>query len=317
MKLKKILFMVFFSLIAFAVTSSMAQMSANPPNVAEKIREMGNKLNPTVIQGTIKLYMPLLAQSSKEGVKVTNDEKYGPHERHRLDVYAPEKKPANPFPILVFVHGGGFVRGDKRNAANIGYYFARHGILAITINYRFAPEIQWPEGAKDIAGVLKWIHQNGERYGGDKNRIFLMGASAGASHVSTYVFFEDFQIENDGVAGSILFSVGTADTNRLAPFHMAYFGKDKSKHPSMSVINNIDGRKIPVFVLFAELDMPQYHYQNNALINALYKRDKAMPTIKLLIGHNHISETMHINTKDESVGPDILEFIKVNSVKGE
>ena len=126
---------------------------------------------------------------------------------------------------------------------------------------------------------------------------------------------EDFQRENDGVAGSLLFSLPTADTNRLGPIHLVYYGKDKSKYPSMSLINNIEGRKIPVFVVFAELDMPHYHYQSNELINALYKRDKAMPAIKLLIGHNHISETMHINTKDESVGPDILEFIKVNSVK--
>jgi triacylglycerol lipase len=106
----------------------------------------------------------------------------------------------------VFLHGGGFVRGDKSGAANVGIYFARHDILAITMNYRFAPEIQWPEGAQDIGGVLKWIHQNGEKYGGDINRIFLMGTSAGAPHLATYVFFENFQIENDGVPGSILFS---------------------------------------------------------------------------------------------------------------
>jgi hypothetical protein len=217
----------------------------------------------------------------------------------------------------VFVHGGGFVRGDKSGHANKGYYFARHGILVITMNYRFAPESQWPEGAKDIAGVLKWIHQNGERYGGDKNQIFLMGSSAGAAHVATYTFFEDLQIENDGVVGSMLLSLNTADTNRLGPRHYAYYGKDKSKHPSMSVINNIDGRKIPVFIVIAELDTPPIHYQNYALTNALYHRDKAMPTIKLVTGHNHISLGMHINTKDESVGPDLLEFIKVNSVKSE
>jgi len=315
MKSKKILFMVFCSLMTFTVTSSMAQMSANPTNVSEQIRAMGNGLNPAIIQGTEMLYGPLLAQAPKYGVKVTKDQKYGPHERHRLDVYEPEKKPANPVPILVFLHGGGFVRGDKSGSANIGYYFARHGILAITMNYRFAPEIQWPEGAEDIGGVLKWIHQNGEKYGGDKKRIFLMGASAGAAHVATYVFFEDLQLENDGVAGSILFSLPTADTSRLKNRDMNYYGKDKSKHPSMSVINNIDGRKIPVFVVVAELDMPSIHYQNHALTNALYKRDKAMPIIKLLIGHNHISETRHFNTKDESIGPDILEFIKVNPGK--
>ena len=220
-------------------------------------------------------------------------------------------------PILVFLHGGGFVRGDKGGATNLGIYFARHGVLAITMNYRFAPEIQWPQGAEDIAGVLKWIRQNGKKYGGDINRIFLMGSSAGAAHVSTYVFFENFQLqEEDGVAGAILFSGPTYDTSRLNEKDIKYYGNDASQYPSMSAIDNIDGRKIPVFIVVAELDMPSIHYQNHAIINALYKRDKALPTTKLLIGHNHISETSHFNTKDESIGPDILEFFKVNPGKG-
>jgi len=314
-RLRNTLFGSFFCLVAFVSATSMAQMSANPPQVGEKIREMGNKLNPDVIKGTYKLYGSLLAKAPKDGVKVTKDEKYGPHERHRLDVFEPEKKLAGPVPILVFLHGGGFVRGDKAGAANIGIYFARKGILAITMNYRFAPEIKWPEGGEDIASAIKWIHQNGKKYGGDINRIFLMGASAGAAHVATYVFFEDLQLTEDGVAGAILFSGPTYDTSVQGKRDVVYYGNDKSKLPSMSVLNNIDGRKIPLFLVIAELDMPSIVYQNVQLINALYKRDMALPIIKVLIGHNHISETKHFNTKDESVGPDILEFINVNSTK--
>jgi len=61
--------------------------------------------------------------------------------------------------------------------------------------------------------------------------------------------------------------------------------------------------------------MPSIIYQNYALVNALYKRDKALPFIKVLIGHNHISETTHFNTKDESAGPDILEFMRIHPAK--
>jgi acetyl esterase len=302
-----------FCLLAIVVVPSMAQMSANPPQVAEKIRAMGNMLTPAVIQGTFKLYGPLLAGAPKEGVSVVQDVEYGPADRNRLDIYKSKTKPISPAPILVFVHGGGFVRGDKKGAANIGAYFARHGVLAITLNYRFAPKNTWPSGAQDIAEAIKWIRQNGAKYGGDINRIFLMGASAGAAHVSTYVFFEDFQVKGgDGVVGAILFSGPTYDTSRLNKKDVAYYGKDASKYPSMSTVKNVDGRKIPVFLVIAELDMPSIVYQNYALINALYKRDKTLPITKVLIGHNHISETAHFNTKDESIGPDILEFIKIN-----
>lgn len=315
MNLKKILCAMPLCLLLVSA-SSPAQMSANPPEVAEKIRAMGAKLNPEIIGATNKLYGPLLAAAPKSGVSLVKDVKYGPDERNVMDVYEPDKKPAAPMPILVFLHGGGFVRGDKAEAANIGTYFARHGVLAVMMNYRFAPKIQWPQGAEDIGNALKWIRQNGAKHGGDINRIFLMGSSAGAAHVSTYVFFEDFQLkEGDGVAGAILFSGPTYDTSRLNEKDMAYYGKDVSKHPSMSAIANIDGRKIPLFVVIAELDMPSIVYQNHALINALYKRDKALPFIKVLIGHNHISETTHFNTKDESAGPDILEFMKFCGAK--
>ena len=316
MKSRTILWAMLCCSMVFNTAPALAQMSANPPNVAEKIRSMGNDLNPAIIQQTNQLYAPLLAQAPKEGVKVAKDEAYGPHARHRLDVYSPDARPAAPVSILLFLHGGGFVRGDKAEAANIGVYFARKGMVAIMMNYRYAPEIQWPQGAEDIARALQWIRQNGGKYGGDINRITLMGSSAGAAHVATYMFFEESQLkEPDGVTGAVLFSGPTYDTSKLGERDFVYYGKDPSKYPAMSAIKNVDGRKIPLFLVIAELDMPSIMYQNYALIDALYKRDQKLPFVSVLIGHNHISETTHFNTKDESIGPDILEFIKVTAPK--
>ena len=294
-----------------------AQMSANPPDVGERIRALGNQLTPEVVAATNQIYAPLLKEAPKDGVVVTKDQPYGTDERQRLDVYQPEKKPAVPTPILVFVHGGGFVRGDKREFENVGDYFARRGVLAITINYRFAPKNRWPSGGEDLAAALRWIRENGLKYGGNGDRVFLMGTSAGAAHVATYVFFENVQLKGgDGVAGAILFSGPTYDTSRLDPQKdNVYYGDDVSKYPAMSVIAHLEGRKIPVFIVVAELDPPSIHYQNRALIDALYDRDKALPAVKLLLGHNHISEISHINTRDESIGPDILEFIRIHSGK--
>jgi dienelactone hydrolase len=309
---RKALYLLLPLLLSLFAAPSPAQMSANPPEVGQKIRELGVELSPQLIETTKKLYAPLLAAAPKEGVKVVKDVKYGPDERHVLDIYEPEKS-SGPAPILVFLHGGGFVRGDKGGEANVGTYFARNGVLAIVMNYRFAPKNQWPSGAEDIAAVLQWIRQNGAKHKGDINRVFLMGSSAGSAHVATYVFFEQFQVkEGDGVAGAILFSGPTYDTSVLNEKDVVYYGTDKSKYPSMSAIDHVEGRKIPVFLVVAELDMPSIVYQNHALINAIYKRDKALPFVKVLIGHNHISETTHINTKDESAGADILEFMRAH-----
>jgi len=287
--------------------------------IAEKIREIGRDYKgPDVLPTINKLYAPLKAQSPRDKVKITKDEKYGPDERHRLDVYEPENQSATPVPILVFVHGGGFIKGDKSECDNIGYYFARHNILTIVISYRLAPQHKWPAGTEDVAGVLKWIAINGENFNGDTNRIFLMGHSAGTAHVSTYVFFEEFHLkEKDGVAGAILMSGPTYDTEQLNPMENSYFGEDESKYSSMSVLNQIDGRKIPVFIIFAEFDLPKFDYQSIALFNALYERDKESPCIKQILNHNHFSEVRQFNTGDDSIGPDILNFISTRTTIGD
>ena len=305
-------FLSVFVLAALIATPTTAQMSANPPEVGAKIREMGAKLNRDIIIGTVKLYGPLQKKMKRDGVEVTKDQVYGPHERHRIDVYQPSTS-AGLKPIILFLHGGGFVRGDKKGYANIGIYFARHGVLGLTANYRLAPKVKWPAGAEDISNMIEWIKANGAKFGGDKNKIFLMGSSAGAGHLASYVFFEKHQVKNDGVAGAILVSGPTYElTIKPGKGHFAYFGKDRSNYSEMSSIRNINGRKIPLFIAYAELDMPPIQKQNLLLINALFKRDKMLPTVKQVIGHNHISITRHFNTKDESLGPDLLEFIKTH-----
>jgi acetyl esterase len=318
MQARRILFTIVISGMILMTNSAMGQMSANPANVGERIRALGNQLTPDVIRITREVYAPLLQEAPKNGVRVTKDEKYGEDERHRLDVYQPEAKASGSSPILIFLHGGGFVRGDKEDVSNVGIYFARHGILTLTPNYRFAPKNRWPSGAEDIGGVINWIRRNGDKFGGNINRIFLGGTSAGAAHAASYVFFEDLQVKGgDGIAGAIFFSGPTFDTSRLDPkVDGVYYGDDGSKYPAMSAINHLGGRKIPVFIVVAELDMPSIHYQNRVLIDALYERDKALPTTKVVMGHNHISVVSHLNTRDESIGPDILEFMEIRSTGG-
>ncbi len=303
------------SALALAILSApaMAQMSANPPEIGRKIQEMGSELTRELVGTTNQLYAPLHAAASKEGVTVTKSVKYGSHDRNSLDLYVPEKVGVTSPPVIVFAHGGGFVRGDKGDVANIGNYFARRGIVAIAMNYRFAPDSKWPSGAEDVAGVVGWLKANAATHRGDVNRIFLAGNSAGAMHIAGYVFHEEYQVKDDGVAGAILISSpSVALVGRpLDPARDAlYFGTDPARHAAMSAVNHVGGRKIPLFLSVGELDMPLVHDQNRQLIAALYERDKLLPSFKTALGHNHISIVEHIGTADESLGPDIIEFMK-------
>jgi acetyl esterase len=302
-----ILFSIFISLPA------VAQMSVYPPEISQKIRALGMNQNPTVINAVREIYTPLQEGNGKDVVKITRDFHYGTDERHRLDVYEPLKRPKGLLPVLVFVHGGAFIGGDKDVAGtpfytNIGLYFARNGLLTVLPTYRLAPKNKWPAATEDVASALKWVRENVETFGGDRNRIFIMGHSAGATHVAGYIFRKEFQLkEGDGLVGAILMS-GTYDP--ASNPNKTYFGEDPSKYPAMASLSHVEGRTMPVFITFAELDPDFFHLQAAALFTAICKRDNACPAIKQLIEHNHMSEVYHINTRDESIGPDILEFIR-------
>ncbi len=102
-----------------------------------------------MVKGVTELYQPLHQAAPKDGVTVVKDMAYCDGERQRLDLYIPQKLPANGKPpIIVFAHGGGFVRGDKADVAHFGYYFARQGIVTVLIDYGFAPKAKFPAGAR-------------------------------------------------------------------------------------------------------------------------------------------------------------------------
>lgn len=100
---------------------------------------MGAHLNPEIFRKTIALMRPLLAD--RTGLSLSKDLTYGSDPLQKLDLYAPQGDAAGTAPIVVFVHGGRFSRGDKRFGENVAAYFARHGMLGVTMNYRLAPGV--------------------------------------------------------------------------------------------------------------------------------------------------------------------------------
>lgn len=290
---------------------------ANTPEIAARIVAMGPELSREMVGGTMKLYGPIHAAASTKGLVMTRNATYGPHERHRLDVFAPEG--AKGLPVLVFVHGGGFVRGDKKSIANIGRWFAKNGVVTVTINYRFAPESQWPSGAEDLGAALSWIQDNIAKLGGDPSQIIVAGNSAGAMHVADYVFRENLQITNDGVVGAILLSTPTVDLNNreIDPKRDALYYGATADRSEQSVVNFVDGRKIPVLIGYAEYEPVVISDQVRRLIVALSGRDGRLPLVTSAAGHNHISLVSHIGSVDETLAPDMLEFILQLTMQGQ
>ena len=94
-----------------------------------------------------------------------------------LDIY-PTSQPNAP--VMIYVHGGGWRRGNKSNVDAKPAAFNQHGFAFISMDYRLIPEVDIAEQVGDVTAAIAWVKSNIARYGGDPNRIFLMGHSAGA-----------------------------------------------------------------------------------------------------------------------------------------
>lgn len=110
---------------------------------------------------------------------VGRDVPFGPHVRHRLDVYAP-KSFDTPLPVVSFIHGGGWNSGDKADYEFAGRAFAAAGFVTILANYRMVPDVHYPVFVEDGALALNWVMAEAAVFGGDPTRQFLAGHSAGA-----------------------------------------------------------------------------------------------------------------------------------------
>lgn len=97
-----------------------------------------------------------------------------------LDVWAPDEAVSTPRPVLIFWHGGGWVKGDRAVYAFAGRAFASRGFVVVIPDYRKVPQVRFPAFIEDGAEAVRWTRDNIGRFGGDPERIALAGHSAGA-----------------------------------------------------------------------------------------------------------------------------------------
>lgn len=269
---------------------------------------------------TQSIYAPLLSNQRRDGVVVERNLVYGGDIRHRLDVYRPEAG-GEGRTTLLFLHGGGFVRGDKSERENIGQFFARQGLVVAVANYRLAPQARWPAGAEDAIAAYAWVRRHAAAYGGNPDRIFMVGESAGAAHVAAAALVRRFHPPAGlNAAGIVLisgvydvelehrarrqFGVATPD-----PRNEPYFGSDFERYQEMSTVRLIDATPLPTLITYAELDMPQMQVQAGQLFAELVTHHRFSPDLQVVRGHNHLTQLYSVNTGDETLTSIIQAFI--------
>lgn len=118
------------------------------------------------------------------------------NERQLLDVYSPES--GSNHPVVVWVHGGGWMRGSKNDVDRKPQAFVAKGFVFVPMNYRFIPQVPMESIVRDVAKATGWVYRNIAKHGGDPNRLLLMGHSAGAQLAA--LLCTDFRyLEAEGV----------------------------------------------------------------------------------------------------------------------
>jgi len=284
------------------------------PELRAKLEGFGPDLTPEMLGGTTRLFAAT-AQGSDPMVEVIRDFEYGPDERHRLDLF--RKSDLQGAPVLVFVHGGGFVMGDKRSAEtpfydNIGTFAALQGFVGVTVTYRLAPAHQFPAGPEDLAAVVRWLRANVAPFGGDPDKIVLAGQSAGAAHVAGYVAHRAHHAEpGGGIAGAILMS-GIYDTLSCTPnqFHLAYYGDDPKGWGPASCMAGLLNSEIPLMLTVSEFDPEDFQRQAAQFVGAWGVAHAGYPEMHYLAGHNHLSPAQSIGGEIKSIERMVAGFVR-------
>jgi acetyl esterase/lipase len=286
------------------------------PETHEKLRALGAELSPPMLQGTSALMASLTAPPDP-AVDVIRDQFYGPDARNRLDIF--RKGAPTHAPVLVYVHGGGFVMGDKTTAGspfygNVGQWAAQQGWIGVTVTYRLAPAHRWPCGPEDMALVVSWLRTHIASHGGDPESIFLMGQSAGATHVAAYVSHERFHSDGScGLAGALMIS-GIYDPTTQPPnqFSAAYYGETPAALVEACCTAGLVASNLPLLFSVSEFDPREFQDQAVQLTQAWHQRKGSYPPLEYLAGHNHLSPAQAIGSAENDIGPRIEKFIAVN-----
>ncbi len=216
------------------------------------------------------------------------------HKRHVLDLYTPEAPAGKSLPVMFWIHGGGWQAGDKSDVALKPKVLVERGFVFVSTNYRLLPDVTMEDLAADVAKSLGWVHKQIAQYGGDPQRIFVGGHSAGAQ-LAALICVDDRYLKQEGVPFSVLKGCVPVDGDtydipkiimtaehrqtlyggKMYTFgHRQKFGNDPEKHVDFSAVTHVARDKgIPPFLLLYFPGNPDTRAQAQLLESVLRAAD--------------------------------------------
>jgi acetyl esterase/lipase len=243
------------------------------------------------------------------GIRLVEDVPYGPNPGQEADLYLPEQK---GFPVLVFVHGGGWISEDKIYFGVVGRYLAENGVGAVLINYRLPPAANCEVELRDVAAGFAWTRQHAAELGGDPGRLFLGGHSAGGHLVTAvaanpkYLAAEGLTLED--LRGVVAFSgfYRIRANVRVMGVEYVFHDVDKKEVSPVDIIQP----GLPPFLLFCGSHEAFWLRQPTRVLQRKLLDVGGQCEVLVVPGEKHYGEVLHIDRPGSPQGPRLLEFIR-------
>jgi acetyl esterase/lipase len=252
---------------------------------------------------------------SREGYKVQENLAYGRDTRQKIDVYTPDHL-AEKAPVILFFYGGSWQGGRKEDYLAFGETFATKNIVVAVADYRVYPEVRYPDFVKDGAAALAYVHEHIAQYGGDPDRIFLAGHSAGG-YIAVMLASDPHYLEKAGAKLSwvrgVIGIAGPYDFLPLTdPNLVKIFGG--ANRTDTQPITYIDGKRPPM--LLATGDADETVSPGNVTRMAAKLRSYGSPVEEQVypgVGHIGILLSLAPGMRDNTtLRKDVIKFVNAN-----
>ena len=275
----------------------------------------------TANSGWFAKYRKQFSECSSKQIQHIEDIQYADKNmRCKLDIYKTNTS-AKEKPIILFVHGGGWKRGDKSESVKKGKYFAENGYIFISINYPLFPYAGYKAQAESVARAVAWTYKHAEGYNGSRKDIILMGHSSGG-HLVALIATDDSYLKSvnlglKNIRETILIDAAGLDILRIKRSHprafsIIYnpvFGNDPKILKRASPIAHIrDDKYIPPFLIFHSTFNRKISQPSKDFFNRAHKKNTR--TRIYGIRANHFKINNRIGDKEDKITQIIIDHLQ-------
>lgn len=239
---------------------------------------------------------------------------FGTDPKQRLDIYLPAK-PVKDAPVLLFLHGGGFMEGDRAHYGFVATPYAKHGIITVVSGYRLAtPGVSYPAQSDDAKAAIAWINENIAKFGGNPGALFLSGHSVGATLIAD-VSFDRAWMKSAGMASDSIKGIAAISGD---------YDLSPGENPAYAPTAEIEERASPLrhIVDPAPVALVAYGTKEGKMRDSAEELARQLQTkgvdtrLLVLQGEDHKDTALSFGTDGSTLANAVLQLIGVQGGEG-